>query len=315
MKLRSKTLAVLLILGLLTGCASTSDTANTTAPKVTIPSDRTIEVIGSEEPVIPITLPPLTTQEEATLAPETLPEVTEQPTEPAAPTDPVTPAETPAPPAVTTLPAGGTHTIVIDPGHGGIDWGTYHNDYVEKDLSLKIGLYLQQILTTQYTGMNVVLTRTEDMHYSDHNVDDLQKRCDIARDYGAEMLVSLHFNADGGEHVSYGAQVWASCQPGLQTACDSLGELVLYNLSLLGIRNRKVGHRLSETQFNADGTPKDYYAINRHCAEYGIPSIIIEHLFIDNVNELQFIDTEDKIYAIALADAKAIASYFNLSHV
>ena len=53
------------------------------------------------------------------------------------------------------------YTIVIDPGHGGIDPGKIGiNDALEKNINLSISLYIEEILKS--TGAKVVLTRESD---------------------------------------------------------------------------------------------------------------------------------------------------------
>ena len=38
------------------------------------------------------------------------------------------------------------NTIIIDPGHGGMDGGCSHEELIEKNINLKIGLKLKKIL-------------------------------------------------------------------------------------------------------------------------------------------------------------------------
>lgn len=56
----------------------------------------------------------------------------------------------------------GKYVVVIDPGHGGANIGAVTRDGLrEKDLTLDVGLRLQELLS-QRLDVRVVLTRTED---------------------------------------------------------------------------------------------------------------------------------------------------------
>lgn len=56
--------------------------------------------------------------------------------------------------------------IFIDPGHGGSDPGATGNGLQEKTLTLQIALALRTILTNEYEGVTVLLSRTSDQYVS-----------------------------------------------------------------------------------------------------------------------------------------------------
>ena len=58
-------------------------------------------------------------------------------------------------------------TIVIDPGHGGVDPGTVYNDIYEKNINLEISLELEKIL--KYYGANVIMLRVGDYDLASPN--------------------------------------------------------------------------------------------------------------------------------------------------
>lgn len=77
-------------------------------------------------------------------------------------------------------------TIVIDPGHGGIDGGARGaNGTREKDLTLQIATILATTLR-RYDMFDVKLTREEDVFMS------LRERVNFARRNHADLFVSLH---------------------------------------------------------------------------------------------------------------------------
>jgi len=90
----------------------------------------------------------------------------------------------------------GDYIIVVDPGHGGEDPGAVSKRGTkEKDLVLAIGKHLAAQLNGM-AGIKAYLTRTSDYFIP------LQKRIDIAKEYGADMFISVHVNAGFSKKVS-----------------------------------------------------------------------------------------------------------------
>ncbi len=78
--------------------------------------------------------------------------------------------------------------VIIDPGHGGEDPGTIGpRGTREKDIVLLLGKKLKKILE-QEEGVRAFLTRKGDYFIS------LAERVRIAREYGADLFISLHCN-------------------------------------------------------------------------------------------------------------------------
>lgn len=83
-------------------------------------------------------------------------------------------------------PKGKTYTVVIDPGHGGIDTGAVGKDgSYEKDINLKAGFALRDALKT-FDDVKVVLTRDTDEYIP------LGERAAIGRQNKADLFISLH---------------------------------------------------------------------------------------------------------------------------
>jgi N-acetylmuramoyl-L-alanine amidase len=78
-------------------------------------------------------------------------------------------------------------TICLDPGHGGKDTGNHTFWHSEKTYTLALALELRDQL--QKAGFNVILTRSKDTYV------DLPDRPALANRRGADLFVSLHFNA------------------------------------------------------------------------------------------------------------------------
>lgn len=79
--------------------------------------------------------------------------------------------------------------IVIDPGHGGEDPGAIGKGGTqEKDIVLNISRILQQKINAT-NGYRAFLTRNADYYVP------FKKRLKIARDYGADLFISIHADA------------------------------------------------------------------------------------------------------------------------
>ncbi len=76
--------------------------------------------------------------------------------------------------------------IVVDPGHGGDDYGTIDNDLVEKEITLDIGKRLTALLRD--AGYEVHMTREDDRQLV------LRERADIANKLHSDLFVSIHVN-------------------------------------------------------------------------------------------------------------------------
>ena len=81
-----------------------------------------------------------------------------------------------------------THTIIIDPGHGGVDRGGVPRQRVgEKGLTLDVAKRLRRVL--EENDYRVIMTRNSDTFVS------LGERVAIANSYRDALFVSVHFNS------------------------------------------------------------------------------------------------------------------------
>lgn len=112
-----------------------------------------------------------------------------------------------APQAETVLASRNRWTIVIDAGHGGKDPGTTVSPLIdEKDVVLKTALVLRDRLSKN-PNFRVRLVRDDDT-YVDH-----EDRVSMARDWGADLFISLHADSVGRSSVR-GAAVFTLDQKG-----------------------------------------------------------------------------------------------------
>ena len=110
-------------------------------------------------------------------------------------------------------------TICLDPGHGGRDTGNrapgFFSHY-EKTYTLALALELRSQL--QKDGFNVILTRSKDTYV------ELPDRPALANRRGADLFVSLHFNATpSGKNEVEGPQTYCITPVGASST-DAQGE-------------------------------------------------------------------------------------------
>lgn len=95
----------------------------------------------------------------------------------------------PAPPQPAQPQSKPIKTIVIDPGHGGKDPGALgQRGTEEKDITLKVGLKLRDLLSKQ-PGIRVLMTRDRDEFI------ELENRAKFANAQDADLFVSIHVNS------------------------------------------------------------------------------------------------------------------------
>lgn len=98
-------------------------------------------------------------------------------------------------------PTQGGRSIVIDPGHGGVDGGTSGGGLVEKQIALDIALRLRDHLAR--LGFKTPMTRLTDTDVSrlfpsaltSRHKRDLQNRLDLIRKTQAVGAISIHVNS------------------------------------------------------------------------------------------------------------------------
>lgn len=202
--------------------------------------------------------------------------------------------------------------IVLDPGHGGVQSGAEREDVYEKTLNLKIGEYLRKELE-KYENVKVYLTRE-----SDRDVD-LDDRSQFCLDVDADLMVSLHNNA-AGDTAAYhnGSTVLTSMgqyRGELALEEQELAVNILNELSGLGLENQGILLRLSKDgETYPNGETADYYRLVKNGINNNIPSIIVEHAFLDNDEDYTgYLSKDEQLKKLAEADARGIARYYGLS--
>lgn len=214
--------------------------------------------------------------------------------------------------------------IALDPGHGGVDGGAQNvvdgKSYSEADIALKIAYAMKAELET-YRNVRVVMTRTDAAGNQYTPTGEVKPRVDFAVQNSADLLVSLHLNATNTPNSAKGACVLVTngnYLPEIANVEYALATDVLLRLNKLGIttHNASGGGLLKQNsadRTNPNGTVADYYGIIYYALQEKLPSILIEHCFVNNDSECrQFLSSDAKIEAIGKADALGIADYYGL---
>lgn len=110
----------------------------------------------------------------------------------------------------------GPLTVVIDPGHGGIDPGAERDGVRESELMLTFARELKDVLL-RGGNINVVLTRGDDVFVP------LETRVTIARRAGADVFLSFHADALA-EGRATGATVYTLSDEASDEASEKLAE-------------------------------------------------------------------------------------------
>ena len=194
--------------------------------------------------------------------------------------------------------------VILDPGHGGYDVGAVAGGIQEKDVNWKIATRVKEILDAEpeITG---ILSRSE------NECPELAERAQVAKNNGADLLVSFHINSSTNSRVS-GSEVYITANTNstrFYQASNTLGQAVLANLASVGVPShiyRPIIKYTEENRYYSDGFLEDWYGIIREPMYYGIPGMIIEHCYISNPYDRANYLNDAKINQMAEAEAKAI---------
>lgn len=80
-------------------------------------------------------------------------------------------------------------TVVIDPGHGGVDPGALGRKAKEKDVNMNVSVALAEMIKDEYPEVKVIFTRKTDVKIP------LIRRAQIANEAKADLFISIHSNA------------------------------------------------------------------------------------------------------------------------
>jgi N-acetylmuramoyl-L-alanine amidase len=179
-------------------------------------------------------------------------------------------------PFPTRLPAA---TVVIDPGHGGDDWGAT-GEQQESKIVLAIGLQVAKILEAH--GVKVKLTRDGDYFIS------LARRVEISQESKANIFISIHAN----EYSNPGAM-------GVETYGDvSLAQPIQ---DAIVSRLAAVDRGIKSARF---------YVLRKS----SVPAVLVEVGFVSNKLEGALLGTVEYQNRMADSIARGILKYLGIEY-
>jgi N-acetylmuramoyl-L-alanine amidase len=97
------------------------------------------------------------------------------------------------------LPRATVRTLIIDPGHGGIDPGARGLFSNEADVALSVSLKFGKALEKEFPDLKIIYTRTTDVMPGNKRTKDegLRYRADLANESGGDLFIAIHCNAAG----------------------------------------------------------------------------------------------------------------------
>lgn len=186
-------------------------------------------------------------------------------------------------------------TVVIDPGHGGIDPGKVGiNGIYEKEINLQIALQLKEIL--EQNDCRVVMTRTSDEGLyqegdTNRKMADLRRRCELIEDIRPDVTISVHQNSFSQES-SRGAQVF------YQSASTE-------GKRLAGLLQKELISTLDTENHRTEKANNDYYMLKNTSGTI----VIVECGFLSNSEESELLCQEPYQRRVAWAIAIGTMQY------
>jgi N-acetylmuramoyl-L-alanine amidase len=209
-------------------------------------------------------------------------------------------APRPARPAVPARPAQNAEAgplagrvILVDAGHGGTDGGARAKDsgVWEKEINLKAAKALQGYL--EESGARVIMTRESDTQYSENKREDLTARLELAREGGADAVISVHMNEYRSRRES-GPQVFyreGQNESRLLAGCVQAALI-----------------RALRPQKERVAMAGDYFILS-----LPLPSVLVECGFLSNSAEEKLLLTPEYQQKAAQAIRDGIAEFFSLA--
>jgi N-acetylmuramoyl-L-alanine amidase len=198
---------------------------------------------------------------------------------------------------VNVLSAKGLKKIYLDAGHGEgtrngrADSGAVNEKQglIEAKINLRIVKYIQEYLEANYTGFEIMQTRTNSSFYT------LGERSAKANEWGADIFVSCHVNAGGG--TGYESFVYtkpSSAAVALQNVinAEAVATAKRYGLGTHGNQPSK----------------RDNLSVLRRTAA---PAVLTEICYLDS-NDYKLLQNEQFVKDMSIAYAVGIAKFLGL---
>ena len=199
-------------------------------------------------------------------------------------------------------------TVVVDPGHGGIDPGTHYNGLsliTEKEIVLAVGLELAGLL--RQAGARVVMTRTTDEGAGNiippgsdtPDRRDLKGRVKLINESGAHLFVSIHVNYCDDPGIRGAIAFYSEKFPENKL----LAEAIHKHINPVVVTNPQ-----EREYFHQQPKVNGYYILNYS----NIPGVILEIAFISSPSDRQLLMQDSYRNQIARAIFMGLVEYLHL---
>ncbi len=220
--------------------------------------------------------------------------------------------------------------IMIDPGHGGKDPGTIGVNRIngklhrlrEKDIVLKVGLMLRDMLKSRYPSKQIIMTRTEDVYPT------LEDRVKMAnsiklKENEAMIFVSIHANASFNKGA-HGFEIWylppeyrrkliskneidgsKEIVPILNSMLEeeyTIESITLARYILDGLKE-EVGKETISRGLKA----REWYVVRKA----KMPSVLIEIGFVTNPHEMLLLENKNYLKKVSLGIYNGICKFIS----
>ena len=201
----------------------------------------------------------------------------------------------------------GNYVVYLDAGHDNTHTGARGvNGIKEETYTLAIAQACRDELQ-QYRNVEVHMCRDDSGSCPYPGTSSVQCNTNRVRDAaskGADLYIALHLNSVNGS--AHGAEVYVSNNSAYYSQGANLANKIVAQLKALGLSAHG-----SAVKVNAGANGVDKYTVIKHGVEHGINSMIVEHAFVDNYSDANYIT--NRYHDIGVADATAIANYLGLS--
>jgi N-acetylmuramoyl-L-alanine amidase len=224
-------------------------------------------------------------------------------------------------------------TVVIDAGHGGKDPGAHGSYSLEKNVALAIAKKVDRLIKDELPEINVIMTRSTDKFI------ELNRRSEIANENQANLFISIHCNSSppgtGAENKGVMLLVYGFhrkdeqlealrenssiyIEKDYQKNYDGYSEsnptaLIVLNTFMAKYRKQSIlfGELLNKEFVEVDG--RRSHGVKEQgvlvLAHSGMPAVLVETGYINNLGEEKYLNSESGQEAIATAIVKAIKAY------
>ena len=193
------------------------------------------------------------------------------------------------------------YTIMLDPGHGGIDGGakcavSSESFGQEKQINLSIATKVKELLEAE--GAKVIMTRTSDkwVCYADRNA--------AVRNSDPDLFIAIHCDS------STSASAMGTSAYYYRAYSQPLAKAI--HESIVNAYKTQIYHDKSESFKSKISRGADFYAFRVTRVEE-CPAILIEYGFVSNTSECQVLQTAKNRDILAEATVKGIKNYVNAS--